>query len=239
MLTIQNIMKIGNVLYSYMSTTNMTELERQEEKINLDSIAGKPQHIEINERSLVAYREAFAKKGLVIQKHKDYPKEDFFIIRKQKKFDSIVDPSKGIRKIIHNMIRQPITVFDKTGKAVIKDALYYNGQYRGHDKRDVDIGAPFHEGSFKKPRLVFSFVDPAHPFDSVTGEKRGVYTTSGFTYQHYIFLSEDKKERRKQLEDIIQKATGTYKGNLENGHLHFRNPTPDNNHSGTHGGSFK
>jgi hypothetical protein len=31
------------------------------------------------------------------------------------------------------MIRQPITVFDKTGKAVIKDALYYNGQYRGHD----------------------------------------------------------------------------------------------------------
>jgi hypothetical protein len=62
MLTIQNIMKIGNVLYSYMSTTNMTELERQEEKINLDSIAGKPQRIEINERSLVAYREAFAKK---------------------------------------------------------------------------------------------------------------------------------------------------------------------------------
>ena len=62
MLTIQNIIKIGNVLYSYMSTTNMTELERQEEKINLDSIAGKPQHIEINKRSLVGYREAFAKK---------------------------------------------------------------------------------------------------------------------------------------------------------------------------------
>ncbi|MDW0153892.1 MAG: hypothetical protein QOK68_04730 [Nitrososphaeraceae archaeon] len=84
MLTIQNIMKIGNVLYSYMSTTNMTELERQEEKIKLDSIAGKPQHIEINERSLVAYREAFAKKILVIQKHKDYPKEDFFYYKKAK-----------------------------------------------------------------------------------------------------------------------------------------------------------
>lgn len=26
--------------------------------------------------------------------------------------------------------------------------------------------------------------------------------------------------------------------NLENGHLHFRNPSPDNNHSGTYGGSF-
>ena len=79
-----------------------------------------------------------------------------------------------------------------------------------------------------------------HPtFDSTTGEKWGNYVTSGYTYEHYIFLSADKKERRKQLEDIVQKATGTYTGNLENGHLHFRNPTPDNNHSGTHGGSFK
>ena len=85
------------------------------------------------------------------------------------------------------MIRQPITVFDKTGKAVIKDALYYNGQYRGHDKRDVDIGAPFHEGSFKKPRLVFSFVDPAHPFDSVTGEKRGVYIRHQVLHINIIF----------------------------------------------------
>jgi hypothetical protein len=90
----------------------------------------------------------------------------------------------------------------------------------------------------KKPRLVFNS-DPVNPFDPKAGEKRGQYTTSGYTFEHYIFLSEDKKERRKQLEDIISKCTGTYKGNLENGHLHFRNPTLDNNQSGTHGGSFK
>ena len=137
------------------------------------------------------------------------------------------------------MVRQPVTIFDKTGKAVVKDALYFNGSYRGVDKFGTDIGAPFHEGSFKKPRLVFSFIDPAHPFDSSTGEKRGQYTTSGYTFEHYIILSEDKKLRRKELEDILQKATGTYKGNLGNGHLHFRNPSPDNNHSGAHGGSFK
>lgn len=136
------------------------------------------------------------------------------------------------------MVRQPITIFDKTGKAVLKDALYYRGTYRGFDKFGTDIGAPFAEGYFKKPRLVFSFVDPAHPFESTTGEKRGQYTTSGFTYEHYMFLSQDKKERRKQLEDIVSKCTGTYTGNLENGHLSFRNPSPDNNHSSTHGGSF-
>ena len=135
------------------------------------------------------------------------------------------------------MIRQPVTTFDKTGKAVVKDALYYRGSYRGVDKFGTDIGAPFLEGAYKIPRLVFSFVDPAHPFDSATGQKRGRYTTSGYTFEHYIFLSEDKKERRKQLEDIVQKATGTYKGNLKD-HLSYRNPSPDNSHSGTHGGGF-
>jgi hypothetical protein len=136
------------------------------------------------------------------------------------------------------MVRQPVTIFDKTGKAVVKDALYYRGSYRGTDKFGTDIGAPFAEGYYKVPRLVFSFVDPAHPFDSATGEKRGSYQPSGYRFERHIFLSEDKKERRKQLEDIVQKATGTHTGNLEQGHLHFRNPAPDNNHSGTHGGSF-
>lgn len=199
-------------------------------------MAGKTQHIEVNVRTLEAYRQEFAKKGLVIEQHKDYPKEDFYIIKKQKKFDSMVGPSKGIKKIIISMVRQPVTVFDKNGKVVVKDGLYYNGMYRGFDKRDTDIGAPFHEGSYKKPRLVFSFTDHAHPYDSTTGEKRGKYVISGYTYEHYIFLTPDKKERRKQLEDIIQKATGTYTGNLETGgHLLYRNPSPDNSHSGQRG----
>jgi len=135
------------------------------------------------------------------------------------------------------MVRQPITIFTKNGKAEVKDALYYRGYWRGVDKFGTDRSAPFAEGYYMVPRLVFSFVDPAHPFDSATGEKRGRHTTSGFTFEHYIFLSEDKKERRKQLEDIVQKATGTFTGNLK-GHLHFRNPSPNNNHSGSHGGEF-
>lgn len=217
----------------------LNELERKDEELKLKQVAGTPRHIEVNEKSLEATRKVFRDKGLEVTKYTEYPREDYYLIRKQKKFDSIVDPSKGIRKIIESMTRQPVTTFDKTGKAVVKDALYYRGSYRGLDKFGTDIGAPFLEGSYKIPRLVFSFVDPSHPFDSSTGEKRGHYQPSGYRFEHYIFLSEDKKERRKQLEDIVQKATGTYKGNLEAGHLHFRNPTPDNNHSGTHGGSFK
>ena len=216
----------------------MSELEKQEEQLKLKQVTGKPQHIEINERTLEATREEFRKKGLEVTKHSEYPREDYYLIRRQKKFDSVVDPSKGIRKIIESMTRQPITVINSKGVAEVKDSLYLRGSWRGVDKFGTDIGAPFIEGYFRVPKLVFSFVDPSHPFDSTTGEKRGRYQPSGLTYQHYIFLSSDKKERRKQLEDILEKATGTYKGNLEKGQLSFRNPNPDNNHSGTHGGSF-
>jgi hypothetical protein len=179
--------------------------EQQEEQLMLKQVTSKTQHIQVNEKTLEATREEFRKKGLEVTKYSEYPREDYYIIRRAKKFDSVVDPSKGIRKIIKHMIRQPVTIFDKTGKAVVKDALYYRGSYRDVDKFGTDIGAPFAEGYFKRPRLVFSFVDPAHPYDSSTGEKRGNYQPSGYRFEHYIFLSEDKKERRKQLEDIIQK----------------------------------
>jgi hypothetical protein len=215
----------------------MSELDRKDEELMLKQVSGTPRHIEINEKTIEATKKAFRDKGLEVTKYTEYPREDYYLIRKQKKFDFIVDPSKGIRKIIESMVRQPVTIFDKTGKAVVKDALYIRGQYRGIDKFGTDIGAPFAEGFYKVPRLVFSFIDPAHPFDSATGEKRGRYTTSGYTFEHYIFLSDDKKQRRKQLEDIVQKSTGTYTGNLK-GHLHYRNPSPDNSHSATYGGGF-
>jgi hypothetical protein len=216
----------------------VNELEHKQNKLALNKIAGKPKNIEINERTLQAYKEEYAKKGLVITKEEDYPQEDFHLVAKQKNFDALVDPSQGIRKIIESMIRQPVTIFDKNGKPEIKDALYYNGYWYGTSKRGEDLGAPFREGYFKRPKMSFVYTIPNAPYDPKTGEKRGQYKVAGHIIEHYIFLSADKKERRKQLEDILQKATGTYKGNLETGHLHYRNPSPNNDHSAYHGGSF-
>jgi hypothetical protein len=136
------------------------------------------------------------------------------------------------------MVRQPVTIFDKNGNPETKDALYYNGYWYGTNKRGDDLGAPFHEGSYKKPKLTFVVSNTGQTnldYDE-QGERRGAWKPIGFTYEPYIFLSEDNKERRKQLEDILQKATGTYTGNLSFGHLSYRNPSPNNDHSGTHGG---
>jgi hypothetical protein len=222
-----------------MSTTEMSEMEKKERKIQLKQIEGTAKHIEINDKTLVAYREEFRKKGLEITKEEDYPKEDFHMVAKQRKFDTFVDPSQGIRKVIESMVRMPITIFDKNGKPQVRDALYYNGYWYGTSKRGEDLGAPFHFGSYKKPKLGFVYRDAVNPYDPKTGERRGQYKPIASTYEYYIFLSEDKKERRKQLEDIIQKAIGTHKGNLEGGHLHYRNPSANNDrHQGYHGGSF-
>jgi hypothetical protein len=220
--------------------SEIPELVIKQNELALKQIAGKPQHIEINERTIQAYKKAFSDKGLVITQEEDYPMEDFHLVKKQKAFDSLVDPTQGIRKIIESMIRQPVTIFNKQGKPEIKDALYYNGYWYGVDRRGNDLGAPFREGFYKVPKIAFYTADSANPFDSKTGERRGSYQAVGNTTEHYIFLSADKKERRKQLETIINEAAGTYTGNLATGgHLAYRNPSPNNHHSGTHGGSFK
>jgi len=212
----------------------VNELQAQQDKLALNRIAGKPQHIEINERTIQAYKEEYAKKGLTPTREDDYPLEDYHLVAKQKQFDALVDPKQGIRKVIISMVRQPVTVFNKQGKPEVKDALYYNGYYYGTDKRGNELGAEFREGYYRKPKLSFVYTDTTAPYDPKTGERRGQYRTSGFITEHYIFLSEDKKERRKQIEDIVQKATGTSIGNLSTGgHLNYRIPTPNNDHSGT------
>jgi hypothetical protein len=221
-----------------LSVQEINELQQLEEKRELMKIEGKAKHIEINERSLQEYKKAFADKGLVVES-KDYPAEDFALVSKQKEFDSLVDPSQGIRKVIISMVRQPVTVFDKSGKPTVKDALYFSGYYYGTDKHGRDLGAEFHEGSYKKPKLSFTYTDAANPYDSKTGERRGDYKVTGFTYQYYIFLPEKQADRVKFLNDLVQKSTGTSIGNLSTGgHLAYRNPSPNNDRSGGHGGAF-
>jgi len=215
---------------------SVSAMEKEQNELALKRIAGTPRYIEINERTILAYKEEYAKIGLAPTKEEDYPQEDFHLVAKQKNFDALVDPTQGIRKVIDSMVRQPVTILDKNGKPQIKDALYYNGNWYGTSKKGEDLGAPFREGYYKKPKMSFVYTDATNPYDPKTGERRGTYNATGFTYEHYIFLSEDQKERRKQLEDIIQKATGTYIGTLERGHLSYRQPSPNNDHSGTHGG---
>ena len=216
----------------------MSELEKNHYELEMKRIEGETKNIQINEKTIEAYKAEYAKKGMAPKGEQDFPQEDFHLVAKQKTFDFLVDPSKGIRKVIESMVRQPVTVYDKNGKAQVKDALYFSGYWYGVDKRGTDLGSPFKEGFYKVPKIVFSYSDTVNPYDPKTGERRGKYVASGNTYEHYIFLSEDKKERRKQIEDIIAKSPGTYIKNLEIHKLHYRNPNHNNDHSMGHGGSF-
>ncbi len=220
-----------------MSKRELTELEQVEEKRKLLEISGVPRHIEINEKTLEAYKKAFVEKGLQIET-KDYPDKEYHLVRKCKKFDSIVDASQPIEKRIWAMVRQPVNIAEK-GKTVTKDALYYYGTYRGVDKAGTEIGAEFHEGWYLKPKLRFQLKNPAHPYDSTTGERRGEYKTGGSSFEHYIFLPENKADRVKFLNELMKNSPGTTPEGVAYGaHLSYRQATPDNSHVGSHGGNF-
>jgi hypothetical protein len=88
-----------------MSVRQLNELEKEQEELQQRRIAGKTSNIEINERTLEAFRTEFRKKGLEPESN-DYPQDDFVLIAKLKEFDRLVDPSQGIRKAIESMVRQ-------------------------------------------------------------------------------------------------------------------------------------
>jgi hypothetical protein len=85
----------------------MSELEIKELKRELRKIEGTTKNIEINDCIIKAFKEGFEKKGLVITKETEYPSEDFYLVAQQKAFDSHVDASQGIHKVIQSMTRQP------------------------------------------------------------------------------------------------------------------------------------
>jgi hypothetical protein len=51
------------------------------------------------------------------------------------KFDRIVKPEKGLKKVIRSMVTQRVTARENN-KEVTKYVLYYSGEYIGYDAYD-------------------------------------------------------------------------------------------------------
>ena len=136
------------------------------------------------------------------------------------------------------MVRQPVTI-TKKGKTVTKDALYYYGTYRGFDNAGTEIGAEFHEGWYLKPKLRFQLKDPGTHTILLQENEDVNIRQEDQTFEHYIFLPENKADRVKFLNDLMKNSPGTTPEGVAYGaHLSYRLPTPDNSHVGSHGGSF-
>ena len=206
-----------------------SEFEQEHNEQELQSIAGKPKNVEISAlRTIEAYKESYRQKGMVPSSKDDYPRSDvgYRQVQRLLKFDSIVKKEKGIKKVIRSMVVQPVTVEGKT-----KLALYYTGEYIGKNAWDNEIYCSFNQGYYFKPKLQFVVVDTANPFDPQTGEKRGTYKPAGYSYEHYIFVPEEPKARRKFLEELIKESPGT---EIANCIFSFRQPNYDNNHTSQH-----
>ena len=219
--------------------------QKEYEQKKLAAIEGEPKHNidledETSYKTIKAYQEECKKNELVIKSDEEYPHDQFVQLSKLKEFDSRVDASKGIFKQITVMVRQPVNVIEN-GKRVTKDALYFNGHYNGKNWANIQLGYySFSKGWYIKPVIDFTLDNPSAPFDPQTGQKRGSNRlTNQKIIEHTIFLSENKKERRKFLEDLLAQYPDTTPEQVAyGGHLAYRQPTHDNKHSGGHGGSF-
>jgi len=217
---------------------------KEYERNKLKAIEGEPKHnIELEDetsyRTIQAYKEECRKNGLVITSDEEYPREQFVELSKLRQFDSRVDATKGIFKQITVMVRQPVNVTEN-GKRVTKDALYFYGHYNGKNWANITLGHySFTKGWYIKPVIDFRLDNPKQPFDPETGQKRGHAQISGNTTEHTIFLPENKKERRKFLEDLIAQYPDTTPEQVAfGGHLIYRQSSHNNKHTGPRGGNF-
>lgn len=185
-------------------------------------------------KTIEAFKSEYKNKGLEPDPETDFPKDKRKILERLTRFSAHVDPSKPITKKIISMVRQPVHVLDN-GKRVTKDSLIFNARLEGFNWADVPLAIEYNGGYYFKPNLVFSVKDNKRPFDPETGKKIGSYVNHGPIWEHTIFLSEDKKERAKFLNELLEQYPDTFAEELN---LQYRQPNSQNNHNSQRGGSF-
>jgi hypothetical protein len=202
--------------------------EEIQNKRELNSLTGKPQHIQIDAlKTKQAYDDAYKAKGIVATSKRDYPRsgQGYRQIQRLLQFDHLINISKGkIRTVVNTMTVQPVTVEGKK-----KYALYYQGQYIALDSWGSEISHTFTTGYHYAPELQFGVTDVANPFDPKTGERKGSWKAVGFTYEHDIFIPEEPKERRKFLQNLTKDM------DVSNCVFSYRQASPTNNHQSNHG----
>ena len=142
------------------------------------------------------------------------PRQEFQQLKKLRRFDAIVKKQKGpILKIITHMARQLVSQFDQYGKPITKEYLTLSGEIRGVDHADMEIRQYFEEGVYKDPKMAKEY-KIGKRFDPETGEDLGKMKVHSTKDEYYLEVPKDKKERIKFINNIIEKANGTFKENI-------------------------
>jgi hypothetical protein len=155
------------------------------------TVATKPE-IPFNERTL----QAFSKEGL------EAPSA-YGIKRRHDMFRAKYKPANGpLQVIIRQMVRQPVITIDEKGNAVKKDYLTYSFDVIAKDWLGNEMRVPDVEGYYTKPK--FHTTTRLNP---ETGDHIEEKRHNGSIKVYDIELTE--KNRKKIIEDIINKSTGT------------------------------
>ena len=143
------------------------------------------------------------------------PRDEWSQLKKLKRLDLTLKAEKGpIQKIITSMARQIIRQPDEKGLLVPKECLTVQGVFKGTDWADMDIEMAFYEGWNKKPIMGKMYLNPSKRFDPETGEDLGKVDVKRSTIEYFYEVPQEKKERKKYIDSIIENAYGSFAENI-------------------------
>ncbi|HZA71177.1 MAG TPA: hypothetical protein VE548_15895 [Nitrososphaeraceae archaeon] len=193
-----------------------------EEKIDLEK---EKKWTNIDYSNTTAYRtvRAFNKEGMYSDEMMGpakiglVPMEEFQQLKKLRRIDATVT-KQSARKRIDRMIRQSVQEFDSFGKNISKEYLTLEGYFTGEDHTGMEIATYFKEGVYKEPKMSKQY-EFHRRFDPETGEDLGKIRLNGSRDVYYLAVPQDKKERIKFINFIIDNAKGLHKENI---HFYFK-----------------
>jgi len=129
--------------------------------------------------------------------------DEFTHLKRLRKLDQIIKPEKGsVVKEITHITRIVTRQRNKEGRIIQGEFLTTQGEFKGVDFANMEVGYEFQEGWAKVPVIRKVYSDNAR-FDKDSGEDLGKEQATGSTVQYFIEVPKDGAKRKKLIEDII------------------------------------
>lgn len=130
------------------------------------------------------------------------PSDEFTHLQRLRKLDQIIQPDKGITKEITHLARTLTQQKNKEGRIVQGEYLTAQGEFKGFDFANMQVGYEFTEYWARLP-IISKVYSGAARFDKDTGQDLGKEQATGSIVGYYLEVPKDAAKRKKLIDSVI------------------------------------